>query len=63
MKLKYLRESNNLTQRELAEIMMVTSVTISFWENSRVVPHYRNIRCLNRIFGEGSLSVSDFTAQ
>lgn len=39
-KLKSLRESKNLLQKELADVLNTTSQTISGWEISRTKPDY-----------------------
>ncbi len=42
--LKGFREDNYLTQQEVAEVLDVTKMTISNWENARRIPNrdYRN---------------------
>lgn len=46
-----LRIKNNLTQKQLADKLMVTSQAISKWENGRGIPDIEMLQKLSQIFG------------
>jgi transcriptional regulator with XRE-family HTH domain len=48
-KLKTLREDRFLTQEELAELVGITPLTISRWENSKRKPRFKSIRKLAKV--------------
>ena len=50
VRIKTLREENNLTQEELASKINVTKSTISYYENSKRVPTVSNLHDLARVF-------------
>ncbi len=50
--IKKLRNVKRLTQRELAEELNVIPLTIIKWENGQVIPSIKNIRKLEKFFGE-----------
>lgn len=45
-----LRNKNNLTQKELAEKLLVTSQAISKWENGRGIPDIEMLQKLSEVF-------------
>lgn len=60
MKLRYLRDINNLTQVDLAEYLEVTPVTISNWENYRTFPRAHSMELLQAKFGKDNICLDDF---
>lgn len=50
-RLKTLRENNKLLQKELADILGVTSQTISGWEINRTTPDYETLVKISKYFG------------
>lgn len=50
LKLKEFRESSNLTQEQMANIMGVTQSGYSLWENGKRFPNYQQIVKLCEIF-------------
>ena len=50
--LKQLRESNNLTQKQLGELVNVDQRTVSAWENGICEPSYSILAQLCEIFHE-----------
>jgi len=48
--LKNLRESNNLTQEQMAERAMVTRQAVSRWENGETQPNVDTLKILSREF-------------
>ncbi len=43
IRIKDLRKENNLTQKQLAEILQVDFRTVSFWETERFEPNIEQI--------------------
>jgi transcriptional regulator with XRE-family HTH domain len=60
MKLRYLREKNNMTQVDLAIALDVTTVTISNWENYNTKPRAHSIKDLQSLFGKDEICLDDF---
>lgn len=50
IKLKKLRETKNLTQKELGEILNVRNTTVSAWEQDIAEPPYEVLKQLCLIF-------------
>ncbi|MCI9010610.1 MAG: helix-turn-helix transcriptional regulator [Clostridia bacterium] len=50
IKLKKLRETKNLTQKELGEILNVRNTTVSAWEKDIAEPPYEVLKQLCLIF-------------
>jgi len=48
--LKRLREKRGLTQREVAELVGVTPLTLSQWESDRATPTVENLMALADVF-------------
>lgn len=48
--LKELRKDNNITQNELAKMLMTTQRTISNWESGRNEPPYEMLKKYSKIF-------------
>lgn len=51
MRIKFLREKNNMAQRELAEKMGVNQVTVSDWETGKSAPTAAKIPTLAKALG------------
>ena len=51
MKIKTLRKQHNITQRDLAKILCVTSQAISKWENGKNMPDISVLPMVARLFG------------
>lgn len=48
--LKSLRENNNLTQEQMAELIMVTRQAVSRWENGETQPNTDTLKILSKEF-------------
>lgn len=48
--IKKLRQSNGLTQDEMAEKLFVTRQAVSRWENDETLPNIDTLRIISRIF-------------
>jgi transcriptional regulator with XRE-family HTH domain len=59
--IKAFREYANLNQEELAEILGVTQITISFWENYHKRPHISNFRKINEFLRKWHSENPDIT--
>jgi len=55
-KIKYLRNKNGMTQKELADKLYVTSQAVSRWENGEVEPSINTVLEMSKIF---NISVDD----
>ncbi|MDD4124688.1 MAG: helix-turn-helix transcriptional regulator [Eubacteriales bacterium] len=51
MKIKSLRESKNLTQQQLADLVSVQRSTVSMWETGESFPRAEVLRRLAKILG------------
>lgn len=51
MNIRSLRESVNMSQKELSITMRVSQPTISDWENGKTIPSIKNMVRLAEIFG------------
>lgn len=49
-KIKYLRTSHNMTQKQLAEKLFVTPQAVSKWENNQVTPSLDKLTDLAKLF-------------
>ena len=49
--LKYQRESNNLSQSELAKLTQLNQQAISLWENNKRIPSIENCEILADFYG------------
>lgn len=49
LKLKFKRHEKNLTQKELAEIIGVTSQSVSDYERGKTIPNYTNMIKISEI--------------
>ena len=49
-KIKYIRDTNNITQKELADILYVSEKTVSSWENNRTIPDLNMIYKISDYF-------------
>lgn len=56
-RIKKYRESNNLSQEELADKIFVSRQTLSNWENNKFYPDIKSITMLSNIF---DVSLDDF---
>jgi len=52
--IKRLRAEANLTQRQLGELLGVTSAAVAHWESGATTPNGDNQRALTRVLIEGS---------
>lgn len=48
--LKAAREYSGLTQKEVAELLAVSKITVSYWETARYLPSKENQQKLIRIY-------------
>ncbi|MBO4950331.1 MAG: helix-turn-helix transcriptional regulator [Clostridia bacterium] len=60
MKIRFLRKKNNITQRDLAKSLCVTSQAISKWENGKNMPDISILPVVARIFGVSMDELFDF---
>lgn len=51
IKIKQMRKQNNVTQRQLADVLCVTSQAISKWENGHTLPDIYQIATMAKQFG------------
>lgn len=51
LKIKYLRKQHNITQKDLARSLCVTSQAISKWENGKNMPDISVLPKVAQIFG------------
>ncbi|MGW7196846.1 helix-turn-helix transcriptional regulator [Streptomyces chryseus] len=59
---QWLREQRNargLTQKQVAEMLGVTHISVSNWENGRYLPSAVNLLCLFREFGVWNWEVTE----
>lgn len=49
--LKRIRESNKLTQDDMAERLFVTRQAVSRWENGETVPNTESLKLISKTFG------------
>lgn len=48
--IRELREKNGMTQKELADKINVSKVSIGFWENDRVYPNILHVVNMAKLF-------------
>lgn len=51
MNIKYIRESKNMTQKQLAERIGISRTTVSMWETGATLPRGATLIKLSRILG------------
>ncbi len=60
MKIRALRKQRNITQRDLAKTLCVTSQAISKWENGKNMPDISILPVVARIFGVSMDELFDY---
>lgn len=55
-----MRETKNLTQKELGDIIGTSITNISHWESGKNIPTINSIKMLQSYFGEGAITRQDF---
>ena len=60
LKIKYLRKQHNITQKDLAKSLCVTSQAISKWENGKNMPDITVLPMVARLFGISMDELFDF---
>ena len=60
LKIKYLRKQHNITQKDLAKSLCVTSQAISKWENGKNMPDITVLPMVAKLFGISMDELFDF---
>lgn len=60
LKIRYLRKQHNITQKDLAKSLCVTSQAISKWENGKNMPDISVLPMVARLFGISMDELFDF---
>lgn len=57
MHLKYLRKKQNLTQKNLSEILKIKQASVSRWEQGKSYPSIPTIHKIAKILGESPTTI------
>ena len=60
LKIRYLRKQHNITQKDLAKSLCVTSQAISKWENGKNMPDITVLPMVAKLFGISMDELFDF---